>query len=147
MFWLFCDGGTAWRVFHFYENVAQCQLYNQGHKKTFFVNTNSHNFIVSRERHSLKAWFWKDLEQISPVWWQGMHIGRTKVQTNSKWFCQADVSSKNQWTNSTLLLVDLFSFVFWKKVVSKKTFRNQLTSKKLDFLTFWAISIKNLKSG
>ena len=29
---------------------------------------NSHNFVVSLERHPLKAQFWKDMELISPVW-------------------------------------------------------------------------------
>ena len=36
-------------------------------KKSVFVSTNGQNFIVSIETHPLKAWFWKDLEQISPV--------------------------------------------------------------------------------
>ena len=39
-----------------------------------------------------------------------------KGQTNSKWYFEADVSSK-KWTNK--FIVDLFSFVFWKKVVPK----------------------------
>ena len=43
----------------------------------------------------------------------------TKGQTNLKWFFQADVP-KNEQTNSTLLLVDLFSFLFWKKVKTPK---------------------------
>ena len=34
-------------------------------EKSVFVSTNSHNFIVFREGHRLKAGFWKDLEQIS----------------------------------------------------------------------------------
>ena len=38
-------------------------------KNSGFVSTNSHNFIVSRESHPLKASFWKDLNQISPVWY------------------------------------------------------------------------------
>ena len=37
-----------------------------------------------------------------------------KGQTNSKWFFQADVSSKKRTKNSSSLLVDLFSFVFWE---------------------------------
>ena len=48
----------------------------------------------------------------------------TKGQTNSKWFFQADVSSKNERTKSTLLLVDLFSFVFRKKMETPKLFRS-----------------------
>ena len=44
-----------------------------------------------------------------------------KGQTNLKWFFQADVSSKkNEQTNWTLLRVDLFLFVFWKKVKTPK---------------------------
>jgi hypothetical protein len=47
-----------------------------------------------------------------------------KGQTNSKWFFQADVSSK-KWTNKfdfTTMIpqVDLFSFVFWKKLKTPK---------------------------
>ena len=36
LFSLFCDGGTAWRIFHFYKNVVQCQVYNQGQEKKCF---------------------------------------------------------------------------------------------------------------
>ena len=38
-----------------------------------------------------------------------------KGQTNSKWFFQADVSSKKR-----MIKFDLFSFVFWKKVKTPK---------------------------
>ena len=43
-----------------------------------------------------------------------------KGQSNSKCFFQAKDSSKNEQTNSTLLLLDLFSFMFWKKVKTPK---------------------------
>ena len=51
-----------------------------------------------------------------------MHFGEsTKGQTNSKWFFQADVSSK-KWTKKVdfTTFVDLFSSVFWKKVKTQK---------------------------
>ena len=48
----------------------------------------------------------------------------SKGQTKSKWFFQTDVSSKNR-TNefdftTMILQVDLFSFVFWKKLKTPK---------------------------
>ena len=43
-----------------------------------------------------------------------------KGQTNSKCFFKPMFLPKNKQTNSTLLLVDLFSFVFWKKVKTPK---------------------------
>ena len=43
-----------------------------------------------------------------------------KGQTISKWFFKPTFLPKNEQTNSTLLLVDLFSFVFWKKVKTPK---------------------------
>ena len=43
-----------------------------------------------------------------------------KGQTNSKWFFKPTFLPKNERTNSILLLVDLFSFVFWKKVKTPK---------------------------
>ena len=40
------------------------------------VHTNSHNCILYRENHSMKAYFWKDPEPIGPVWYflQPKHI-------------------------------------------------------------------------
>ena len=43
-----------------------------------------------------------------------------KCQTNSNDFFKPTFLPKNERTNSTLLLVDLFSFVFWKKVKTPK---------------------------
>ena len=48
-----------------------------------------------------------------------------KVRQIQNDFLKPAFLRKNKRTNSTLLLVDLFSFVFWKKVeTAKKTFRN-----------------------
>ena len=53
------------------------------------------------------------------IW--GIYYANSKGQTNSKWFFQADVSSKKtKRTDSTLLLVNLFFFIFGKKVKTPK---------------------------
>ena len=43
-----------------------------------------------------------------------------KGETNSKWFFKPTFLPKNKQTNSTLLLVDLFMFVFGKKMKTPK---------------------------
>ena len=43
-----------------------------------------------------------------------------KGQTTRNYFVKPTFLPKNERTNSTLLLVDLFSFVFWKKVKTSK---------------------------
>ena len=43
-----------------------------------------------------------------------------KGQTNKDYFFKPTFLSKNERTNSTLLLVDLFLFVFWKKLKATK---------------------------
>ena len=62
---------------------------------------------------------------------------------------------KNKWTNSILLLVNLFSFIFWKKVKTpKRHFKiNRLLFLVLHLygflryvLTLWMISINQLNS-
>ena len=57
-------------------------------------------------------------------------------QTKSKWFFQADVSSKknqmNEFNFTTMIpQVDLFSFILEEIEDTKKTFRNELTFKKI----------------
>ena len=63
--------------------------------------------------------------------WNLIHLARnriykktTKGQKNSKWFFQVDVSSKkrtNKFDFTTMKpQVDLFSFVFWKKLMTPK---------------------------
>ena len=43
-----------------------------------------------------------------------------KVRQMQKDFFKPTFLPKNKWTNSTLLLVDLFSFIVWKKVKTPK---------------------------
>ena len=53
-------------------------------------------------------------------------ITKSKGQKKLKWFFQVDISSKNELMNPTLLLwnlsrqVDLFSYVFWRKLKTQK---------------------------
>ena len=68
---------------------------------------------------------------------------RTKGQTKSKWFFQADVSSKkptNEFDFNTVIpLVNLFLFVFWKKLKTPKDI-SKLTDLYLQFnmqYTLW----------
>ena len=62
------------------------------------------------------------LEIHENMWWARYWLVKwfVKGQTKSKWFSQANVFSKNERTNSILLLWDLFSFVFWRKSTSPK---------------------------
>ena len=63
-----------------------------------------------------------------------------KGQTKSKWFFQADVSSKKRTRNSTMIpQVHLFLFVFWKKLKTPKDI-SKLTDLYLQFnmqYTLW----------
>ena len=63
------------RFFTFMEMLPNVSFMIKGIKKSVFVSPNSHNFINSRESHPLKAYFWKDLEQISPVWFLPKDLG------------------------------------------------------------------------
>ena len=57
-----------------------------------------------------------------------MLLIKLKVRKIRNYFFKPTFLPKNKQTHSTLLFVDLFSFVFSKKVKTpKKTFRNQLT--------------------
>ena len=63
-----------------------------------------------------------------------IHDCCAKGQTNSKYFFSPTFLPKDKQTNSTLLLVDLFSFVFWKKVNTPK---NNFEINQLDFFKSW----------
>ena len=89
---------------------------NVGLKKSFRIRL---TFSIIFFRNILYSC--KTIIQQFPSLLMGLLLFETiKGQTNSKLFFQAKVSSKNEQTNSTLLLVDLFSFVFWKKVKTPK---------------------------
>ena len=45
-----------------------------------------------------------------------------KFRQIRNYFFKPTILPKNEQTNSTLLLVDLFSFVFWKKVKTPKRY-------------------------
>ena len=70
-----------------------------------------------------------------------------KGQTKSKWFFQADVSSKkqtNEFDFTTMIpQVDLFSFVFWKKLKPPK--RHFEINWPLAMIYINLVSINNLK--
>ena len=50
---------------YIYKNVAQCQFYKYGQKKSVFVIINSYNFKFSTDMHSSKAQLWNNLNQKS----------------------------------------------------------------------------------
>ena len=90
-------------------------------KKSVFVSTNSQNFIVSRESHPLKAWFWKHLEQISPVWYAyGMSTSKFNRDFIWQWWPKTTVLQLNEYeTHPYFLQLSpnmttncLFTFVF-----------------------------------
>ena len=52
--------------------------------------------------------------------WKGTYLFMLKVRQIRNDFFNLTFPPKNEQTNSTLLLVDLFLFVFWKKVKTPK---------------------------
>ena len=60
-----------------------------------------------------------------------------KGQTKSKWFFQADLSSKNERMNSILLLWDLFLFIFWRKLKAPKRHFEIKWPLSCYFLLYW----------
>ena len=92
-------------------------------KQLIFKNEKSH----VKKLNSFQC-FGNILTDSESLAFQIFSTGLTKGQTKLKWFFQADNSSKKG-TNEfdfTIMIpqVDLFLFVFWKKLKTPKTFRN-----------------------
>ena len=60
-----------------------------------------------------------DYFDVKPSFWSAL-MAALKVRQIRNDFFKPTFLPKNEQTNSTLLLVDLFSFVFWKKVKTPK---------------------------
>ena len=73
-------------------------------------------FEISNEFSKDRSFGHQKLEKLNVSAWKN----KIKGQTNSKWFFQANVSSKKRTNILTLLLVDMFSFIFRKKVKTPK---------------------------